>query len=123
MIFLKGQLVIVKDFIAQKWIPGEIVGVTGPQSYSIQIENEKIIHWDVDHIKSRLVITVNSPSQPYTKDTMEFDLFPAPSTGSSEFMPVVQQEPVQECRYPLKPSQHPPLRCQLGLSYLTGEEM
>ena len=97
--------------------------ITGPQSYSIQIEHEKIIHQHVDHIKSRSVITVNSPSQPYTKDTMEFDLFPTLSTGCSEFMPVVQQEPVQERRYPLRPSQHPPLRYQLGLSYLTGEEM
>ena len=43
---------MVKDFIAQKWIPGEIVDVTGPLSYSIQIENGKIIRRHVDHIKS-----------------------------------------------------------------------
>ena len=35
--FVKGELVIVKDFIVKKWIPGEIVNNTGPLSYSIQI--------------------------------------------------------------------------------------
>ena len=61
---------MVKDLIAQKWIPGEIVDVTGPLSYSIQIENGKIIRQHVDHIKSHSVITVSSHSQPYTKETM-----------------------------------------------------
>ena len=36
---VKGQLVMVKDFIVKKWIPGEIVNTTGPLSYSIRIEN------------------------------------------------------------------------------------
>ena len=79
--FAKGQLVMVKDFIVKKWIPGEIVNTTGSLSYSIQVENGRIIRRHVDHIKSRSVITVNSPSQPYTNDTMEFDLFPTHSTG------------------------------------------
>ena len=100
---------MVKDFILKKWIPGEIVNTTGPLSYSIQIENGRIIRRYFDHIKSRSVITVNSPSQPYTNDTMEFNLFPTPSTGYLEPTPVIQQEPVQECRYPLRSSQHPPL--------------
>ena len=69
----------VKEFIAQKWIPGEIMYTTEPLSYWIQIDNKRIICHHVDHIKSRSVITVNSPSQPYTNDTIEFDLFPTPS--------------------------------------------
>ena len=123
--FSKGQLVMVKDFILKKWIPGKIVNTTGPLSHSIQIENGRIIRRHVDHIKSRLVITVKSPSQPYTNDTMEFDLFPTPSTDHFEPTPtpVVQQEPVQERRYPLRSSRHPPSRYQPGLSHLTGEEM
>ena len=67
------------------------------------------------------MITVNSPLQPYTKDIMEFDLFPTPRADHFEPTPVVQQEPVQECRYPLRSSRHPPLRCQPGLSHLIGE--
>ena len=114
---------MVRDFIAQKWIPGEIVDVTGPLSYSIHIENEKTIRLHVDHIKSHSVITINSPSQPYTKDTMEFDLFQTPSTDCSESTQVVQQEPVREHRYSLRASRHPPLHYQPGLLHLTGEEM
>ena len=121
--FVKGQLVMVKDFILKKWTPGEIVNTTGPLSYSIQIENGRIIHRHVDHIKFRSVITVNSPSQPYTNDTMEFDLFPTPSVDYFEPTPVVQQEPVQERRYPLRSSGHAPLRYQPGLLHLTGEEI
>ena len=78
--FQKGQLVMVKVFILKKWIPGEKVNTTGPLSYSIQIENGRILRHHVDHIKSRSVISVNSPSQPYTIDTMEFHLFPTPRT-------------------------------------------
>ena len=73
----------------------KIVDVTGPLSYSILIENGKIIHRHVDYFKSCSVITVKSSSQPSTKETMEFHLFPTPSTGCSESTPVIQQEPVQ----------------------------
>ena len=77
-------------------------------SYSIQIENRRIICRHVDHIKSHSVITVNSLSQTYTNDTMEFDQFPTPRADHFEPTPVVQQEPVQERSYPLRSSQHPP---------------
>ena len=53
--FSKGQLVMVKDFIVKKWLPREIVDITGPLSYSIEIENRRIIRRHVDHIKSRSV--------------------------------------------------------------------
>ena len=69
------------------------------------------------------MITVNSPSQPYTKDTMEFDLFLTPRADHFEPTPVVQQEPVQECRYPFRSSRHFPLQYQPGLSHLTGNMM
>ena len=95
---------MVKDFILKKWIQGEIVNTTGPLPYSIQIENGRIIHCHVDHINSHSVITVHSPSQSYTNDTMEFDLFPTPSTDYFEPTPVVQQEPVQKRCYPLSSS-------------------
>ena len=54
--FSKGQLVMVKDFILMKWIPGKIVNTTGPLSYSIQIENERIICHHVDHCKLSFTI-------------------------------------------------------------------
>ena len=113
--FSKGQLVMVKDFIAKKWIPGGIVDTTGPLSYSIEIENGRVICRHVDHIKSRSVITVN--------DTVEFDQFRTQSTVHSDPTSVVKQETVQERCYPLRSNRHPPLRYQPGLSHLTGEEM
>ena len=78
--------------------------ITGPLSYSIQIKNGKVFCQNVDHIKFRSVITVNYLSQPYTKDTTEFDLFPTPTAVCSESTLVIQREPVQECHYPLRPS-------------------
>ena len=113
---------MVKDFIARKWIPGEIVDTTGPLSYSIEIKNGRVIRRHVDHIKSRSVITVNSPSQTYSHDTMEFDQFRTRSADHPESTSVVKQEHVQERRYPLRSNRHPPLRYQ-RLSHLTGEEM
>ena len=41
---------MVKDLIAKKWIPEEIVDTIGPLSYSIEIENERIICRHVDQI-------------------------------------------------------------------------
>lgn len=57
--FSKDELVMAKDFIAKKWIPGKIVNTTGPQSYSIRIENGNIVRRHADHIKSHFVTTLS----------------------------------------------------------------
>lgn len=51
--FVGGDLVYVRDFhCSNKWVPGIIVSVTGPLSYTVKIESG-VVRRHIDHLRAR----------------------------------------------------------------------
>ncbi|XP_048247554.1 uncharacterized protein K02A2.6-like [Haliotis rufescens] len=54
--FAVGDLVYVRNFLGKpKWLPGEIIQCTGPISFKVSLENNKIARRHVDHLIKRYV--------------------------------------------------------------------
>ena len=76
-----GDAIFVKYFTAQRspWIPGEIVEVSGPLSYHVQLESEKIVCRHVDAFQrwGIRVFPTSALSQPANDNfyTAEDDLY------------------------------------------------
>ena len=73
-----GDSVFVHDFPAgNSWLPGFLVGKRGPLSYTIELEDHRIIRRHVDHIHLRSETSQTTQKQ---KDAVED--FDAPTTDS-----------------------------------------
>ena len=113
--FSTGQPVMVKDFrSSRKWIPGMIVGRSGPLTYLVKLEDGKVIRRHIDHLRARTVISKSVPTAPTTVTGNEtelpgFEFFDNPSTTSSPLdHGTNQSSPVR--RYPQREHRQPPDR-------------
>ena len=92
-----------------RWIPGVIVSSTGPVSYTIKLEDGRVVRRHIDHVRDRS--TPESSASPPTSDPIEdFGFFPVLSADTSA--PPSRQEPQPEepaRRYPQR-DRHPPER-------------
>ena len=89
--FAIGDPVFVRNFNSgSQWIAGVIIGLRGPVSYTVQLDNEKIVRRHVDHIRARTV-----PSVP---DPIEDLPFPTLSTTSSQPDTIPAEVPEQALR-------------------------
>ena len=79
--FAVGDLVYTQNFSATppKWIPGEVVEVTGPLSYKVKLEAGTIARRHVDHLRQRSS-PVAVETQPPTVDPLTLpDIPPDPA--------------------------------------------
>ena len=90
--FQIGDAVLVKNQTSDpKWLPGQIQEVRGPVTYTVLLQDGRVMKRHVDQIRSR---TVNIDVQP---DDAVDDFYPLPSSSSSKSTDM--------------PSVTPPLRC------------
>ena len=68
-----GQLVMARDFRStSKWFPGVIVVRTGPLSYTVKLENGKIIRRHIDHLRDRSAPSTVTSADTTTQDFESF---------------------------------------------------
>lgn len=95
--FSVGEKVFVKDFTSPfsvKWIPGTIVNVTGPLSYSVEVPNG-VVRRHVDAVRKRTSDVVNDSSSDSASDLLDFDLdFDIPAVTPAAAEPTVTVDPV-----------------------------
>ena len=77
--FQIGDAVLVKNQTSgPKWLPGQVQEVRGPVTYTVLLQDGRVMKRHVDHIHSR---TVNIDVQP---DDAVDDFYPFPSSSSSK---------------------------------------
>ena len=68
--FVEGDLVYVRDFrFPKKWIPGVIVTVTGPLSYTVKI-GSGVVRRHIDHLRARHNSQVDASDDVYVDNLM-----------------------------------------------------
>ena len=51
--FTIGEKVYAKNFHGSRWLPAEIIKVTGPLSYQVETEDSFVLRRQVDHLRKR----------------------------------------------------------------------
>ena len=87
-----GDLVYVRDFhCPNKWIPGRIVSVTGPLSYTVKIESG-VVRRHIDHLRARHNAQVDSSEDVYMdspNDVTSVLRFPQVLLRMELFLPLI----------------------------------
>ncbi|CAI5769343.1 XP_034959040.1uncharacterized protein K02A2.6-like [Podarcis lilfordi] len=53
--FLPRNRVFARNFVGDiPWVPATVVGVTGPRSYQVALENGHLWHWHIDQLRRRV---------------------------------------------------------------------
>ena len=105
--FSSGQHVMVRDFHSStKWIPGEIIDRSGPVSYTVQLQDGKVIRRHIDHL------CAYSPEQPKPAEEQEisppeFEFVNSPTVDDQADDELNSEVPVR--RYPQR-NRRPPER-------------
>ena len=108
--FATGQLVMVRDFrSAKKWIPGEIMSQSGPLSYTIKLNDGRIIHRHVDHLQARATHSVELFPNESESTPEDFGSFAEPPTPNSSSNSSLDSQSATSPRYPHR-DRHPPER-------------
>ena len=104
--FLPSQLIKGRDFhSSSKWIPGVIVCCTVHVSYTVKLEDGKIIHRHTDHLRDQSTSSTSTPTP--DSAVQDFELFLDPhadelSDQSPEPSPdnPMHRYPKQKCQPP-----------------------
>ena len=101
--FVEGDLVYVRDFrFPKKWIPGVIVTVTGPLSYTVKI-GSGVVRRHIDHLRARHNSQVDASDDVYVDNPNDITSGPSsapvvsPSSSDERAVPTADSSPSEPC--------------------------
>jgi len=116
-----GDLVNVKNFgHGPKWLPGEVVKISGPVSYEIKLDDERVVRRHIDHMHKRQVSERSRSYSPHRKDQgiLDTPIMPVPMSGGT--LPVVPHTPVKSDTLPVPPGRPPDTQPQPNAELVTS---
>ena len=101
--FVEGDLVYVRDFrFPKKWIPGVIVTVTGPLSYTVKI-GSGVVRRHIDHLRARHNSQVDASDDVYVDNPNDITSGPSsapvvsPSSSDERAVPTADSSSSEPC--------------------------
>ena len=125
--FVEGDLVYVRDFrFPKKWIPGVIVTVTGPLSYTVKI-GSGVVRRHIDHLRARHNSQVDASDDVYVDNPNDSTSGPSsapvvsPSSSDERAVPTADSSP-SEPRVQTPPEVPPSIPSTVGSPVASAED-
>ena len=125
--FVEGDLVYVRDFrFPKKWIPGVIVTVTGPLSYTVKI-GSGVVRRHIDHLRARHNSQVDASDDVYVDNPNDITSGPSsapvvsPSSSDERAVPTADSSSSEPC-VQAPPEVPPSIPSTVGIPVASAED-